>query len=159
MKQKIKNLIMEAARKAHAKGLELLFSVDPGVPGQLIGDPNRLRQVVLNLVDNAIKFTEKGEIIISYGKQDDQNAYVKVQDTGIGMSPEGLSVIFERFEQVDGSSTRRAGGTGLGLNITRHLVAMHEGEMFVESELGQGSSFWFTLPLYVAEETPSLEAK
>ncbi len=140
------------------KSVELKVVAEPDMP-PVFGDPIRIRQIILNLLSNASKFTENGEIVVSYGLQDNQTAFVKVQDTGIGMSPEGLTLIFEQFQQVDGSSTRRAGGTGLGLTITRYLVDMHQGEIFVESELGIGSTFWFTLPLHVAEEIPTLEAK
>ncbi|MCB9450056.1 MAG: hypothetical protein H6672_01370 [Anaerolineaceae bacterium] len=137
----------------------IIHAIDmPDMP-PVYGDAVRIRQIILNLLSNAAKFTEHGEIIVSYGLEDEHTAFVKVTDTGIGMSPEDLSVIFQRFEQVDGSSTRRAGGTGLGLNITRHLIQMHEGEIYVESELGKGSSFWFTLPVYVTEESRTLEAK
>lgn len=125
----------------------------------VLGDPIRVRQMILNLVSNAAKFTEQGKITVSYGIESDKMAYVKVSDTGIGMTQEGLGVIFEQFQQVDGSPTRRAGGTGLGLTITRYLAHMHQGEIFVESELGVGSTFWFTLPIHVAEETRTLEAK
>jgi PAS domain S-box-containing protein len=115
--------------------------------GVISGDKIRLSQVMLNLLSNAVKFTEAGSITISYGMHDEQTAYVRVTDTGIGMKESHLNMIFERFRQVDGSSTRRAGGTGLGLAITRQLIEMHHGEIYVESEEGKGSSFWFTLPL------------
>jgi PAS domain S-box-containing protein len=116
------------------------------------GDAVRLRQIIFNLVNNAIKFTEKGGVTVEVGQYDASQVYVKVKDTGIGMDQKDLSVIFERFRQVDGSATRRAGGTGLGLAITRHLIHMHEGEIHVESEKGVGSTFWFTVPVYVAQK-------
>jgi PAS domain S-box-containing protein len=116
------------------------------------GDAVRLRQIIFNLVNNAIKFTEKGGVTVEVGQYDASQVYVRVKDTGIGMSQSDLNVIFERFRQVDGSATRRAGGTGLGLAITRHLIHMHEGEIHVESEKGVGSTFWFTLPLYVSQK-------
>jgi signal transduction histidine kinase len=100
----------------------------------------------MNLLSNAVKFTERGSVVVSTGTLDNGFGYVNVKDTGIGIAPEHLSVIFEQFRQVDGSSTRRAGGTGLGLTITRHLVHMHGGEIFVESQPGVGSTFTFTLP-------------
>jgi PAS domain S-box-containing protein len=112
----------------------------------VMADPVRLRQIVMNLLSNAVKFTERGSVVVSTGTLDNGFGYVKVKDTGIGIAPEHLSVIFEQFRQVDGSSTRRAGGTGLGLTITRHLVHMHGGEIFVESQPGVGSTFTFTLP-------------
>jgi signal transduction histidine kinase len=118
----------------------------------IYADKIRLRQVMWNLVSNAVKFTEEGSVTICFGRADDQTAYIKVIDTGVGISESGQQVIFERFSQVDGSSTRRAGGTGLGLTITQQLVQMHGGEIEVESVLGQGSVFSFTLPLYQPEK-------
>jgi two-component system sensor histidine kinase ChiS len=123
----------------------------------LHGDPLRLRQVIWNLVSNALKFTEEGSVRICLDMLDDEMAVVTVADTGIGMSQDGLDVIFERFSQVDGSSTRRAGGTGLGLTITKQLIEMHGGQVEVESEEGVGTTFRFTLPVY-AEETLTEEA-
>ena len=114
-------------------------------------DPLRLQQIILNLVSNSAKFTEEGKVAVHYGIQDDQNVVIKVVDTGIGMSEEQLGIIFDRFQQADGTSTRKAEGTGLGLSITRHLVELHKGEIFVESEEGVGSMFWFTLPTYLPE--------
>jgi PAS domain S-box-containing protein len=111
-------------------------------------DPIRLRQIVWNLVSNAVKFTEKGDVTVTVGLLDEKQAYVKVTDSGIGIKAEDVGVVFDQFRQVDGSSTRRAGGTGLGLTITRHLVRLHGGDIFVESEFGVGSTFWFSLPLY-----------
>ncbi len=113
-------------------------------------DAVRLRQILWNLVSNAIKFTEEGHVTVTL-KHDDDNpelARIVIEDTGIGMSDDGLTKIFQRFSQVDGSSTRRAGGTGLGLTITQQLIQMHGGEIEVTSELGAGSVFWFTIPLY-----------
>jgi PAS domain S-box-containing protein len=119
---------------------------------RITADSLRLRQILLNLVGNAVKFTEKGSVTILYGQQDAENVYIKVRDTGIGISPENLALVFQRFQQVDGSSTRRAGGTGLGLSITRQLIQMHGGEIYVESELGVGSTFWFTIPVHLTFE-------
>ncbi|NDJ60672.1 MAG: GAF domain-containing protein, partial [Chloroflexi bacterium] len=112
-----------------------------------IGDELRLRQIVMNILSNAAKFTEEGEITVSYGIHDAEYAFVAIDDTGIGISEAQLNEIFERFQQVDGSTTRRAGGTGLGLSITRHLVQLHGGDITAESELGVGSTFRFTVPL------------
>lgn len=114
-------------------------------------DPIRLRQIVWNLVSNAVKFTEQGSVEVHYGMRGDAHVYVSVRDTGVGISQENLPVVFEQFRQVDGSSTRRAGGTGLGLTITRHLVRLHGGEIQAESTPGKGSNFWFTLPLYKSQ--------
>ncbi len=117
-------------------------------------DAVRLRQILLNLMSNAIKFTEEGSVTVRYGvsAEDAHKLFVAVEDTGIGMGHSDLNVIFDRFRQADGSSTRRAGGTGLGLAITRELVQMHGGDIFVESEPGVGSKFWFTLPIPVTEK-------
>ncbi|MBC6934686.1 MAG: GAF domain-containing protein [Chloroflexi bacterium] len=133
------------------KGIYLELERQAELP-PVYGDPVRLRQIVYNLVNNAIKFTEKGGITVSVGRQDDQQICVTVKDTGIGMSQKDLSVIFERFRQVDGSATRRAGGTGLGLAITRQLVQMHDGEIHVTSKPHEGSTFWFTLPVYEGQK-------
>lgn len=117
-------------------------------------DKVRLRQIMWNLVSNAVKFTEKGSVTIRYGQRGDM-IYVKVIDTGIGIAADKIGLIFERFSQVDGSSTRRAGGTGLGLTITQQLVQLHGGEIEVESELGVGSIFTFTVPAYPRESKAS----
>ena len=132
------------------KPVELVLEGD--IPSIMVNaDKMRLQQIIINLLGNAIKFTEQGKITLRYGLED-SNVFVAIEDTGIGMRPQDLAVIFERFRQADGSSTRRAGGTGLGLTITRQLVNMHGGEIFVESEFGVGSKFWFTLPVYVPQE-------
>jgi PAS domain S-box-containing protein len=116
------------------------------------GDPTRLRQIILNLVSNAVKFTESGTVTIEVGRSSAAEAYIKVIDTGIGMTEEGLSMIFERFSQVDSSTTRRAEGTGLGLTITREMIHLHGGEIYAKSTPGVGSTFWFTLPLQAVAE-------
>jgi signal transduction histidine kinase len=127
------------------KPVTIALVEDNPVP-QVYADALRMRQVLLNLVSNAVKFTEQGSVTISYGMQNDHEIFIKVQDTGMGISPDNLPLIFERFRQVDGSSTRRAGGTGLGLTITKQLVEMHGGNIGVESEEGHGSNFYFHLP-------------
>ncbi len=111
-------------------------------------DAIRLRQIIWNILSNAVKFTEQGSVTIEIGRNNSDNAVVTVKDTGIGMNKEDLPTIFDQFRQVDGSSTRRAGGTGLGLAITRQLIQMHGGDIEVDSEMGVGTTFWFTLPLY-----------
>ncbi|HKV04997.1 MAG TPA: response regulator [Candidatus Acidoferrales bacterium] len=134
--------------RAHQKGLELAFEIEPNVPDSIIGDPGRLRQIILNLVGNAIKFTEQGEVVLSVQLvshvQDDLQLRFTVKDTGIGISVENQSAIFEAFKQADGSMTRRYGGTGLGLTISSRLVGLMGGRIWVESVLGEGSRFHFT---------------
>jgi two-component system sensor histidine kinase/response regulator len=134
--------------RAHQKGLELAFEIEPNVPDALIGDPGRLRQIILNLVGNAIKFTEQGEVVLSVQLltqvQDDLQLRFTVKDTGIGISPDKQAAIFEAFKQADGSMTRKYGGTGLGLTISSRLVDLMGGRIWVESELDEGSRFHFT---------------
>jgi PAS domain S-box-containing protein len=134
--------------RASQKGLELVCSISPQVPDYLIGDPGRLRQIILNLVGNAIKFTEEGEVVVQVEvesqSEDHTTLQFTVRDTGIGIPPEKQQLIFGAFEQADASTTRRYGGTGLGLAITSHLVRLMGGRIGVESVPGQGSSFHFT---------------
>ncbi len=141
------------AVNAHEKGLELTCDVSSEVHEYLIGDPGRLRQIILNLGGNAIKFTEGGEINISCGleKLDEESTllHFEVSDTGKGIPPQGLESIFESFNQVDGSTTREYGGTGLGLSISKQLVELMGGKIGAESELGVGSTFPFTAPFQV----------
>jgi two-component system, sensor histidine kinase and response regulator len=134
--------------RAHQKGLELAFEIEPNVPDALIGDPGRLRQIILNLVGNAIKFTEQGEVVLSVQSlthvRDELQLRFTVTDTGIGIPPDKQAAIFEAFRQADGSMTRKYGGTGLGLTISSRLVELMGGQIWVESELGEGSHFHFT---------------
>jgi PAS domain S-box-containing protein len=135
--------------RAHSKGLELACRIDPDVPRVLWGDPYRLRQVMVNLVGNAIKFTDRGEVAVTVERQhhpgcDDVVLHVAVRDSGPGIPPEKLQKIFAPFEQVDNSSTRRHGGTGLGLGIASRLVQLMHGRLWVDSEVGKGSTFHFT---------------
>lgn len=136
------------ALKASEKSLSLMTYVAPNVPTLLRGDPNRLRQVLVNLVSNALKFTHKGEVIIKTVLEMTTSKQIilkfLVQDTGIGIPADGFSRLFLPFTQVDGSTTRKYGGTGLGLAICRRLVKLMQGEIEVESEVGLGSTFWFT---------------
>ncbi|MEW5804971.1 MAG: response regulator [bacterium] len=136
------------ALRAHRKGIELACHIKPYVPGFLIGDPCRLRQVIVNLAGNAIKFTEKGEVVIDCDvESEDEDSVVlhfTVSDTGIGIPEDKLEVIFKSFRQVDGSTTREYGGSGLGLSISQQLTKMMGGKIWAESELGKGSSFHFT---------------
>jgi signal transduction histidine kinase/CheY-like chemotaxis protein/HPt (histidine-containing phosphotransfer) domain-containing protein len=143
------------APRAHKKGIELACHIDPSVPDTLVGDPLRLRQIVLNLVGNAIKFTDRGEVLVQaqVESRHDQKVqmHFSVRDTGIGIPPEKQQVIFEAFSQADSSTTRRYGGTGLGLAISAQLVELMGGTISVESEPGLGSTFHFTAWLDVEE--------
>ena len=136
------------------KNLELIVRVDPRLPVHMVGDVGRFRQIVTNLLGNAVKFTEKGHVLIDVsGEVVDgiANLNVRVEDTGIGIPPEKLQSVFEKFAQVDSSSTRRHEGTGLGLAIAARLVDLMGGHIGVESHVGRGSVFWFSAPLPVHE--------
>ncbi len=134
--------------RAHQKGLELAYDFQPDVPDGLVGDPGRLRQIIVNLVGNGIKFTERGEVIVYVAVEsrtvDDIELHFTIADTGIGIPLEKQTAIFEAFTQADGSMTRTFGGTGLGLTISSRLVEFMKGKIWVESELGKGSRFHFT---------------
>ena len=144
------------ALRAHLKGLELAYEVKPDVPEAIVADPHRLRQVLTNLVGNAIKFTERGEVLVSAETESHRGSEVclhfAVHDTGTGIAPEKQQAIFRAFEQADSSATRRHGGTGLGLTISRRLVEMMGGRIWVESEVGRGSTFHFTIRCSVSRE-------
>ncbi|TPK97195.1 response regulator [Mesorhizobium sp. B2-4-12] len=134
------------------KNLELIVRVDPRLPAYVVGDAGRFRQIVTNLVGNAVKFTEKGHVLIDVGGEtvnDVVQLKLRVEDTGIGIPAEKLQNVFEKFAQVDGSSTRRHEGTGLGLAIAARLIDLMAGKIGVESEIGRGSVFWFAVPLPV----------
>jgi two-component system sensor histidine kinase/response regulator len=138
--------------RAHAKGLELSGRIAPDLADDVVGDSGRIRQILVNLVGNAIKFTERGEVVVSVDATDDAvtdsvGLHFSVRDTGIGIPPDKLKAIFEPFEQADGSTTRKYGGTGLGLAITLKLVELMGGRVWVESETGRGSTFHFTAVL------------
>jgi signal transduction histidine kinase/CheY-like chemotaxis protein len=134
--------------RAHQKGLELAFEVDSSVPAYVLGDDGRLRQIMLNLIGNAIKFTSEGEVVLSVQRleqyPDGNIIQFSIRDTGIGVAPDKLARIFQAFEQADNSTTRHYGGTGLGLSICSRLVEMMQGRIWVESEQGKGSTFYFT---------------
>ncbi len=140
--------------EAHRKGLELAVFVDPRVPALLRGDPVRLRQIMVNLLANAVKFTTAGEIELDFRPGQAGELACRVRDTGIGMSAQQRASLFRPFRQADASTTRRYGGTGLGLVIARSLVELMGGQIGAESEPGQGSTFWFTCRL---ERQPSAE--
>ncbi len=153
------------AKRAQDKGLELVCLIHPDLKTALKGDPTRLRQVLINLMGNAIKFTHQGEIIIRVEAAEETENHISVhflvQDTGIGIPKERLNAVFDRFTQADGSTTRKYGGTGLGLTICRQLVEAMGGKIGVESEPGYGSTFWFTVQFekqsaeMVQEKTPA----
>jgi len=134
--------------RAHEAGLELICRIDPEVPSYLKGDPGRLRQIITNLVGNAIKFTHEGEVVISASSKSERDGFVEIlfeiRDTGIGIPESRRAAIFEPFTQVDGSTTRKYGGTGLGLAICKQLTELMGGEIGIVSEEGKGSTFWFT---------------
>jgi signal transduction histidine kinase/CheY-like chemotaxis protein len=146
--ENVGNLISE---KASAKGLELIFDIAPAVPTQLKGDPLRLGQILINFCNNAVKFTERGEIVVSARIQqkdeEGQLIYFAVRDTGIGLTKEQMGRLFQAFEQADASTTRQHGGTGLGLAISKRLAQLMGGDVGVESDEGKGSTFWFTARL------------
>jgi len=148
----VQDVVLEAVRvlavSAHKKGLELIADVRPDVPARIVGDPTRLRQVVINLVGNAIKFTEAGEVVVrvEVDQQTDRSMYLRfsVRDTGMGVPVDKQQAIFEAFSQADVSTTRRFGGTGLGLAISARLVQLMDGKIWLESAPGKGSVFCFT---------------
>ncbi len=144
--------------KTEEKGLEFTSFLAPDVPGWVNGDPGRLRQILINLAGNAVKFTHEGEICVSGElKEDFGDSFqllFKVRDTGIGIPPDRQTKLFQEFTQVDASTTRKYGGTGLGLAICKKLSQMMDGEIGIESEPGKGSTFWFTVRLGKAKSTP-----
>jgi signal transduction histidine kinase/PleD family two-component response regulator/HPt (histidine-containing phosphotransfer) domain-containing protein len=152
LRETIEGTMELLAERAHSKHIELAGYIDPGVPRFLRGDPGRLRQILNNLVSNAVKFTDRGgEVVVhvSLVKETANTIVIRseVKDTGIGISPDAQAKLFEAFTQADSSTTRRFGGTGLGLAISRSLVNMMHGKIGVTSEPGKGSTFWFTAEL------------
>ena len=148
LRDALEDTMRALAPRAHQKGLELACHVHPDLPPTLMGDPLRLRQIVVNLVGNAIKFTEQGEVVLRVQAETSDNGDIQlhfsVADTGIGIPPDKQAVIFEAFSQADSSTTRRYGGTGLGLTISAQLVELMGGSIWVESQPGRGSTFHFT---------------
>jgi len=151
IRESLEGVMKLLAIKAHTKGLELLLTVRPSVPTSVVGDPTRLRQILINLVGNALKFTERGKIVVEARKETERDDcttfHFSVRDTGIGIPNDKQQLIFDAFSQADSSSTRKFGGTGLGLTISNRLVDLMGGRIWVESELGRGSTFHFTVRL------------
>lgn len=149
------------AHRCREKALELICYVDPKIPLHLRGDPARLRQILTNLANNAVKFTEQGEVMIETLLVQDKEARVvvrfTVRDTGIGIAEDRFDRLFQPFSQVDASTNRRYGGTGLGLAICKQLCEMMGGQIHVESRLGRGSTFWFTVPLEKSARKPGYQ--
>jgi PAS domain S-box-containing protein len=154
----LENLSTVIGQKAHEKNLEFLISAQPDIPPYLVGDPLRLGQVLINLANNAVKFTDRGEVIVTAKVEERTQDRIKlafaVKDTGIGMTPEQLSKLFQAFSQADTSTTRKFGGTGLGLSISKRLVEMMGGSIRAESEPGLGSTFIFTASFAIGAAKP-----
>jgi signal transduction histidine kinase len=144
MLQRVENTMLVLA---HNKGLELTTAVSPDLPATLQGDESRLRQLLINLIGNAIKFTEQGTVRVRLDRVDEAWWTMEVSDTGPGIPEEARHYVFEPFRQVDGSITREYRGTGLGLSIVRSLVELMGGTVGLESEVGHGSTFTLRLPL------------
>ena len=154
LRQVVEDVVEFFAPRAETKGLELMGWIEEAVP-EVRGDPHRLRQILTNLLSNAFKFTEEGEVVVEVALKGEKDRASQLQfsvrDTGIGIAPENRSRLFQSFSQVDGSTTRKYGGTGLGLAITKQLVEMMSGSIDVDSVLGEGSTFFFTVWLKQAE--------
>ena len=161
LRDSLDDILKLLALRADEKGLELTCEVRPEVPEVVVADPSRLRQIIINLVGNAIKFTPRGEVGLEVALEsrssDQALLHFTVLDTGIGIAPEKQKIIFEAFSQADGSTTRTFGGTGLGLTISLRLVSMMAGRMWVESELGKGSRFHFTVQVGTVKDRVTIE--
>ncbi len=155
LRETLDDTVATLATRAHKKGLELADHVAADVPDALVGDPHRVRQVLVNLIGNAIKFTDRGEVVLRVEVESRSEQEVRlrfaVSDTGIGIAPEQQQRLFKAFSQADTSTTRKYGGTGLGLAISARLVEMMGGELQLESRVGRGSTFHFTLPIRLAQ--------
>jgi len=156
LREIVSELITLHAMTAEEKVIQLYSDIDEQLPQVLIGDPTRIRQILANLISNALKFTEKGHVAVrvSIASSDDKNADIRmaVEDTGVGIREEIKDKLFNEFTQADGSTTRKYGGTGLGLAIVKQLVEMMHGQFGVESVPGEGSTFWFQVPLEISAE-------
>ena len=159
LRERVGDVMKSLALRAHDKGLELACRIHPDTPDALLGDPARLGQIILNLVGNAVKFTEQGEIVLEAkceSRTDDEAVLrFSVSDTGIGIPEDKLASIFEAFTQADASTTRKHGGTGLGLAISSRLVGLMGGRIWAESKVGEGSVFHFAGPFQVGERQAS----
>ncbi|MBL8474253.1 MAG: response regulator [Rhodocyclaceae bacterium] len=158
LRESLAEMMKALALRADQKSLELIYDVDPDVPDMVVGDPNRLRQVIVNLVGNAIKFTQEGEValFVTQTRRDaeEMELMFRIRDTGIGIAPDKQQAVFGAFTQADTSMTRRFGGTGLGLAIAAKLVELMRGTIGVESQPGQGSTFHFTARFGVSKQQP-----
>ena len=156
LREVINDLVTLHALKAEQKGVILRSEIDDALPLRVKGDPTRMRQILINLISNALKFTEQGEICVRlkvvHANNETITVRVEVQDTGVGISEDAQQKLFTAFTQADGSTTRKYGGTGLGLAIVRQLVGLMYGEIGVDSKPGEGSTFWFVVPLGVVDE-------
>jgi signal transduction histidine kinase/BarA-like signal transduction histidine kinase len=156
----IKVLLQEPAKK---NGTSIMVKCDQAVPSKLIGDVLKIRQILTNLVGNAIKFSEQGKVTVMVSVKEQRDPYINLQfkivDNGCGIEKDKLANLFEKFNQIDSSMSRKYGGSGLGLAISKGLVDLMNGEIGVESQLGQGSVFWFNLPLKLKSAQPSAESK
>ena len=161
LRQNLGETLKTLGLRAHEKHLELAWRVGPDVPDHLVGDLGRLRQVLVNLVGNSIKFTERGEVVVEAEKESEQDGraviHFRIRDTGIGIAKDKQNAIFEAFTQADGSTTRKYGGTGLGLTITKRLVELMGGEIWVESEPGKGSTFHFTTRFGISSKQEEIQ--
>ncbi len=160
LERTIHEVTMLLQPRAREKGIDLMIDFDMFLPTRFVGDPGRLRQVLTNLIGNAVKFTDQGHVLIRVVGLEDQpgcqQLHVTVEDTGIGIAPENLDHIFGEFNQVETQSNRKFEGTGLGLAITQRLIERMEGAVWVDSEMGKGSCFGFRLSLPIAEDSPAI---
>ncbi|MEM9386034.1 MAG: response regulator [Pseudomonadota bacterium] len=160
LREAIEDVAELLCERADSKGVELLCDIPTDLRVQRVGDAARIRQVLINLVGNAVKFTEQGEVVVrvfAIQHEGDEQLRIEVSDTGIGISSESLTKVFDSFSQEDGTVTRRFGGTGLGLTISRQLVELMGGEIGCRSQVGRGSTFWFHIPLACATQSTELQ--